>query len=96
MYGIPASSNVKQWIKAYKEFCDKGLIRSRKKETYTFEFKIHVVELYLSTGVSYQELALSVGISNYAMIAKWVNDFKIAGPDALRPKQKDGRNHGII
>lgn len=87
-YGIPAPSNVKRWIKAYKEFGDKGLMRSRKKETYTFEFKIHVVQLYLSTEVSYQELALSVGISNYAMIVKWVNDFRVAGPDALRPKRK--------
>ena len=27
-------------------------------------------------------------INNYATIAKWINDFKIAGPDALRPKKK--------
>lgn len=94
MYGIPAPSNVKRWIKAYKEFGDRGLMRSRKNETYTFEFKLHVIELYLSTEVSYQELGLSVGISNYAMIAKWVNDFRIAGPEALRPKQK-GRNKSL-
>lgn len=94
MYGIPAPSNVKRWIKAYKKFGDKGLMRSQKKETYTFEFKLHVVELYLSTEVSYQELSLSVGISNYAMIVKWVNDFRIVGPDALRPKPK-GRKKSL-
>ncbi|SEW04597.1 transposase [[Clostridium] fimetarium] len=77
-----------KWVKAYKEFGDEGLMRSRKKETYTFEFKLHVVELYISTEVSYQELALSVGINNPPLIAKWVNDFRIAGPDALRPKKK--------
>ena len=47
-----------------------------------------MVELYLSTEVSYQELALSVNMNNYPLITKWVNDFRIAGPDALRPKKK--------
>ena len=47
-----------------------------------------MVELYLSSEVSYQELALSQGISNPSLIVKWVNDFRIAGPDALRPKKK--------
>lgn len=79
---------VLRWITAYKEFGDEGLLRSRKNETYTFEFKLHVVELYLTTEVSYQELALSVGMNNPPLITKWVNDFRIAGPDALRPKPK--------
>jgi transposase len=47
-----------------------------------------VVELYLSSEVSYQELALSQGINNPSLITRWVNDFRIAGPDALRPKKK--------
>ncbi len=89
-YGVPAHRNIQQWINAYKVYGDKGLMRSRNNETYTFEFKIHVVELYLSTEVSYQELALSVGMNNPPLITKWVNDFRIAGPDALRPK-REGR-----
>lgn len=93
-YNIPAPSNVKQWIESYKEFGDEGLIRIRKNKTYTFEFKLHVVKLYLLTEVSYQELALSVGINNPPLITKWVNDFRIAGPDALRPKQK-GRKKSL-
>lgn len=63
-------------------------MRSRKNDVYSFEFKLHVVELYLSTEVSYQKLALSVGMNNPPLITKWVNDFRIAGPDALRPKKK--------
>lgn len=87
-YGVPAWSNIKKWVNAYNKFGDEGLTRSRKNENYSFEFKLHVVELYLSTEVSYQELALSVGINNPPLITKWVNDFRIAGPDALRPKRK--------
>ena len=33
-------------------------------------------------------MALSVGLNNPPLITKWVNDFRIAGPDALRPKKK--------
>ncbi|MEG1718650.1 MAG: transposase, partial [Bacteroidales bacterium] len=56
--------------------------------------KLSVVELYLSSEVSYQELALSQGINNSSLIAKWVNDFRIAGPDALRLKKK-GRKKAL-
>ena len=47
-----------------------------------------MVELYLTTEVSYQELALSVGINNPAILSHWVNDYRTIGPDALRPKRK--------
>jgi transposase len=47
-----------------------------------------VVELYLTTEISYQELALTVGITNYPLITKWVNAYRVAGPDALRAKRK--------
>lgn len=53
-----------------------------------------MVELYLSSEVSYQQLALSQGINNPAMLSKWVNDFRIAGSDALRPKKK-GRKKAL-
>ena len=55
---------------------------------YSFKYKISVVELYLSSDLSYQELALKEGINSPALIGKWVNAFQIAGPDALRPRMK--------
>ena len=87
-YGIPASVRLKEWVAAYKEFGKDGLLRSRQKKNYSFQFKLSVVELYLSSEVSYQELALSQGINNPSLITRWVNDFRITGPDALRPKKK--------
>ena len=87
-YNISHKSQVRRWINAYKEFGDDGLLRSRQKNNYSFQFKLSVVELYLSSEVSYQELALAQGINNPSLIAKWVNDFRSAGPDALRPKKK--------
>ena len=76
------------WVNAYKEFGSDGLMRSRKNKNYSFQFKLSVVELYLSSEVSYQELALSQGVSTPSLIGQWVNDFRIAGPDALRLKKK--------
>ena len=87
-YGVPAESNIKKWVDNYKAFGDGGLMRSRKQEKYSFDYKLHVVELYLSSEVSYQELAVQEGILNPTQIVKWVNDFRIAGPDALRPHKK--------
>ena len=87
-YNIPSKTTIKQWIKIYKEFGKKGLMRSGQNNNYSFQFKLSVVELYLSSKVSYQELALSQGINNPSLICKWVNDFGIAGPEALKPKKK--------
>lgn len=90
-YSIPSSTPIKEWVATYNKFGTNGLKRSRKMETYSFDFKLHVVELYLTTEVSYQELALTAGINNPSLIARWVNDFRIAGPDALRVKRKGRR-----
>ena len=87
-YNIPNDTQVVRWVHAYKEFGNDGLMRSRKNNDYSFQFKLSVVELYLSSEVSYRELALSQGINNPSLITRWVNDFRIAGPDALRPKKK--------
>ena len=90
-YGIPADSNVKKWIDNYQEFDHEGLIHSREHKKYSFEKKLSVVELYVSSEISYQELALQEKIYTPSQIAKWVNDFRIAGSDALRPKKKGYR-----
>ena len=87
-YKLSSRNSLMMWVKAYKEFGNDVLMRSRKNNDYSFQFKLSVVELYLSSEVSYQELALSQGINNPSLITRWVNDFRIAGPDALRPKKK--------
>ena len=87
-YGVPARSNINKWVRNYETHGDKGLMRSRKQDKYSFEKKLSVVELYLTSELSYQELALREGIYNPSQICKWVNDFQIAGPDALRPHKK--------
>ena len=87
-YGIPAQRDVEKWVRNYKAFGDEGLLRSRKNDFYSFEKKLAVVELYLSSEISYLELALQEGITNPGLITNWVSRYRAAGPDALRPHKK--------
>ena len=87
-FGIPSDNKVKLWVDNYNAFGDEGLKRSRKKDFYSFEKKLSIVELYLSSEISYQDLALQEGITNPSMITNWVSRFRAAGPDALRPHKK--------
>ena len=87
-YNLGSNTQLRKWINAYRTLGDEGLLRSRQQKKYTFEYKLHVVEVYLSSEVSSQELAMQEGINNPAMLTKWVKDFRTAGPDALRPKKK--------
>lgn len=90
-FGLKTSSQVRRWVDAYKTFGNEGLLRSRKNNNYTFEFKLHIVELYLTSELSCRELALPFGIYNSQLLSKWVNDYRIAGPDALRPRKRGRR-----
>ena len=87
-YGLGSDSQLRTWVNAYNAFGDEGLMRSRKQTKYSFEKKISVVKLYLSSEISYQDLAIQEGINNPGMIANWVNRFRVAGPDALKSRKK--------
>ena len=87
-YNIPSKTRIREWVAAYQKFGDEGLFRSRQQAKYSFEKKLSVVESYLSSEISYQDLALQEGITNPCMIVNWVNRFRAAGPEALRPRKK--------
>ena len=87
-YGLSDKKIVRQWVNNYNAFGDDGLMRSRKKDKYSFEKKLSIVELYLSSELSYQEIAFQEGITSPTLISSWVNRFRVAGPDALRPRKK--------
>ena len=87
-------SMVKCWVTNYNYYGQEALQRSRKQKLYTFEFKLHVVELYLSGELSYQQLALQVGMTNPATITRRVNEYRLAGPEALKTGKK-GRKRNM-
>ncbi len=77
-----------KWVAAYRQFGDEGLMRSRKNQNYSLQFKLSVVESYLTGEISYRDLAMQCGINNPSLISRWVSDFRTGGLDALRPKKK--------
>jgi transposase len=44
--------------------------------------------MYLTSELSYMDIALAEKINNPCIIAQWVSDFRALGPEALRPKKK--------
>lgn len=87
-YGIPSETRIKEWIKAYQNLGVEGLMRSRQKKNYSYEYKLGIVEMYLTSELSYMDIALAEKINNPCIIAQWVSDFRAFGPEALRPKKK--------
>ena len=87
-YGVKNRRQVLNWVHYYEQFGDSGLLKSRKNRDYSFDFKLSVVESYLTGEASCRELALENGINNSALINKWIIDYRAAGPDALRPRKK--------
>ena len=81
-------SIIRRWIASYKRYGEEGLKKSRRKQIYSFEFKLQVVELYLTSELSYQQLALKVGMTDPPTITRWVNEYRAAGPEALKPRKK--------
>lgn len=86
-YSIPYTS-LRNWMHSYEKNEENVLFHSREHKKYSFEYKLSVVELYLSSKFSYQELAHQEGINNPTIITKWVNEFRISDADTLRPKKK--------
>ena len=87
-YGVKTTSQVRRWIYVFKEFGRDGLCRKRNNTRYTSEFKIAVVESYLTSELSYRQIALQHGLNNPSLIARWKSDFMKYGANAFveRPK----------
>ena len=86
-YQIPSETRVSEWVAMYKAFGVDGLARKRENATYSLDFKLNVVECYLTTELSYKDLAISLGINNPALITSWVSKFRKNGIDGLSGKK---------
>ena len=87
-YCIPSETIIRKWVNAYKSQGYEGLKVKRKNTQYTLEFKLNVVNLYLTGEMSYQSLANELKINNLSMIARWVKDFREKGIEGLKPKKR--------
>ena len=87
-YFIPSEKVIKTWVNTYKTQGYEGLKVKRENTQYTLEFKLNVVNLYLTGEMSYQSLANELKINNPSMITRWVNDFRKKGVEGLSSKKR--------
>ena len=87
-YNISHHEIVKRWVNTYKSQGYEGLKVKRQNTQYTLEFKLNVVNLYLTGEMSYQSLANELKMNNPSMIARWVMDFRKKGIEGLKSKKK--------
>ena len=87
-YNIPNKCAIQTWVSAYKTHGYDGIKVSRSNNNYSLEFKLNVVNLYLTGEMSYQSLANNLKINNPSIIARWVNEYRKKGIEGLRPKKR--------
>lgn len=87
-YGIPNECVIRRWVNAYKSQGYEGIKVKRENTQYTLEFKLNVVNLYLTGEMSYQSLANELKINNPSIITRWVIDFREKGIEGLKSKKR--------
>ena len=75
-------------MNAYKSQGYEGLKVKRENTQYILEFKLNVVNLYLTGEMSYQSLANELKINNPSMITRWVNEYREKGIEGLKSKKR--------
>ncbi|GAA3255463.1 hypothetical protein GCM10017706_07460 [Lactococcus lactis subsp. hordniae] len=69
-YHLQGTRQLLYWVNSYKEFGEEGLRRKKHNAAYSTQFKLNAVNLYLTTGKSYREIANELKINNSAQIAR--------------------------
>ncbi|MDQ0681019.1 transposase [Arthrobacter pascens] len=64
-----------------------GVLVSRPAKSYSFEFKLALVERFLA-GEPGPDLAVEAGLASRELLQKWVRAYRLEGEDGLRPKPK--------
>ena len=60
---------------------------SKPAKSYSFEFKLALVERFLA-GETGPDLAVEAGLSSRELLQKWVRAYRLEGAEALRPKPR--------
>ncbi|WP_423363306.1 transposase [Mycoplasma sp. P36-A1] len=90
---IAKSNNIdrlmlRKWIRHFEGKGVNSLKKSRTNKIYDQDFKFMVVKEYLTSSITYLDLAMKYDINNYAMIAKWKIDYEKDGIIGLQTKKK--------
>lgn len=86
-FNIPSHNTVKKWVEMYKAFGESALERKWKNKTYTVQFKLDALNYKLTTGKSYQDVAIHFDMTEPSLLARWYQTWSKDGVEGLsRPK----------
>lgn len=88
-YGAKDASQVLLWINVFKEFGKDGLCRKWDNTRYISEFKLAVVESYLTSKLLYRQIAFQYGLNKPPLIARWKSEFMKYGLMLLLSDRKN-------
>lgn len=78
---------VKRLYRRWRIHGQGALVTKPTKQSYSFEFKLALVERFLA-GETAPDLAGEAGLSSPVLLRTWVRAYRLEGPDSLRPKPK--------
>lgn len=87
-YGMPSSSPIIRWVRAYQAFGQEGLRKKQTKRVYSVQFKADVLHFMKQTGASYQDTAIQFEMNNPSLIANWNQMFLTEGVKGLEERTK--------
>ena len=85
-YSLSSKTLLETWVAQYKKYGPAGLNRKRANQKYDLQFKLNAAQLYLTTEISYQELAMQLDIPNPSILCIWVNAFRKNGIKGISDK----------
>ncbi|MDO4189884.1 MAG: transposase [Lachnospiraceae bacterium] len=83
---VKGSAQVSRWVMYYNKFGDSGLKSSSGQKTYSFDYKLHIVQLYLTSDLSFYDIGLSEGICFSSIQSRIVTDIESTRNDISSPK----------
>ena len=87
-YSLPDDSQIRRWVRAYREFGIKALRRKQTKQVYSVQFKVNVLHFMKQTGASYQDTAIHFNMNNPSLIANWNRRVLAKGVEGLEARAK--------
>jgi len=78
-YHVSSLYCVRDWVEIYQTFGSAGLQCKSQHTVYDTQFKLNAVNLYLTSEKSYQEIANQLGLTNRALLTRWVLDYRAKG-----------------
>ncbi|SUB33616.1 Transposase [[Pasteurella] mairii] len=83
-----ADTTLQRWIQQYNHYGINGLVVLGKKQTYSPEFKLSVIQAVKNGQFSARNACFHFGIANSGIISQWLQAFDKHGIKGLLPKPK--------